>query len=291
MNAESRREAFVRQVQARALFMKAALSARPRRRVLPRQMQPDTIRMSYYAALRAFVEAAHDLVGEMLLPELPALFAAAALERGDARLDAAGDDIHRRMKAIVDRYFKRFTNEKLGDTASEFGRRTSDFQRIQLARQFKAGLGIDVVMTEPSLAPRIAAFTAENVSLIKSIPVHYFDEIEKLTIAGARGGQRWEEIQDDLTDRFNVSKSRAQVVARDQVGKFYGELNRVRQVDLGVEGYRWRGVLDNRERSEHLDREGNFYRWDDPPADGNPGEPVQCRCYGEPDLTPILEAL
>ena len=32
----------------------------------------------------------------------------------------------------------------------------------------------------------------------------------------------------------------------------------------------------------HWDREGKVYEWNNPPPDGNPGMPINCRCYAEP---------
>jgi hypothetical protein len=50
---------------------------------------------------------------------------------------------------------------------------------------------------------------------------------------------------------------------------------------VGVERYIWRSVQDSRVRPEHAEYNGNEYGWDDPPPDGNPGQPVRCRCHAE----------
>jgi len=46
----------------------------------------------------------------------------------------------------------------------------------------------------------------------------------------------------------------------------------------------WRGILDARERPEHVAREGKEFSWKNPPDDGHPGEPINCRCTAEPVL-------
>jgi SPP1 gp7 family putative phage head morphogenesis protein len=99
-----------------------------------------------------------------------------------------------------------------------------------------------------------------------------------------------------LEERMGVAESRANLIARDQVGKLFGQLNEKRQTELGVTGYVWRTVHDNRVRELHEDRDGQHFDWNDPPEetpdDGHPGTPIQCRCYAEPDLTEIFgEAL
>jgi hypothetical protein len=49
------------------------------------------------------------------------------------------------------------------------------------------------------------------------------------------------------------------------MGKFNADLHRSRQQELGVDGYIWRRKLDNREREEHVAREGQRFSWSQPP--------------------------
>jgi SPP1 gp7 family putative phage head morphogenesis protein len=126
------------------------------------------------------------------------------------------------------------------------------------------------------------------VALIKSIPQQYFGDIEKRITAGVRSGTRWEDLAQELQDRYDVSESRAALIARDQVGKFYGELNEVRQTALGVKSFIWRTANDERVREEHADLEGETFDWDTPPSEGIPGEAVNCRCFAEPVLDDLL---
>jgi SPP1 gp7 family putative phage head morphogenesis protein len=150
---------------------------------------------------------------------------------------------------------------------------------------------VDPLIHEPHLQARAAAFTSENVALIKTVPQKFFGEIEARVAAGVRAGDRASDIAQDIQDRFGVAETNATRIANDQIGKFIGELNKVRQEGLGITHYTWRGVLDNRERADHEDREGERFAWDDAPEDGHPGEPINCRCFAEPDLDAILEDL
>jgi len=45
--------------------------------------------------------------------------------------------------------------------------------------------------------------------------------------------------------------------------------------------YIWRTRGDNKVRSEHADRDGKTFEWNDPPEGGNPGEAPNCRCSAE----------
>ena len=279
----------IAEIRARRAVM-ALTGRRHRRRPVPRQLQPDAIRLSYFRALLQVLAEARALI-ERATPRLEELVRVAAAARGDARLDMSDDEINNLIDHLAEQFFAEFTNTRLADLSAGFARKTATFQREQMARQFKAALGIDIVRAEPWLEPKIRAFTAENVALIKSIPQKYFTEVEKEIVSDMRTGLRWEGIAKNLDRRFEVAEGHAKLVARDQVGKFMGELNKQRQQDLGVTSFIWRTARDNRVREEHQALEGEEFTWDNPPAEGIPGEPINCRCMAEPVVKPIIDAI
>lgn len=273
-----------------------ALGVHPRRRRPPPQLQPDAIRTAYFGALLEALGRARELVREQLEPELPGLVATARLGRADAsevRLDKDPSDVNAILDRISEKWFSEYPNERLAQLATKYATRTATFQREQLSKQFRAVLGIDIYRSEPWLAPRVAVFTAENVALIKSIASDHFGDLEKRLVAGLRTGERWEQLATTIAERYGVAESRAKLVARDQVGKLFGELNQVRQKSHGVTGAIWRTMGDNRVRDSHDELEGERFTWADPPSvDGEetiPGEAVNCRCWAEPDFS-TLEA-
>ena len=198
----------------------------------------------------------------------------------------------KRVNALMDRiseqYFRNLTPKRLENLTRAVAMRTEDYQRGQLSKQIKAGIGLDLHLADRGLLKQIDNFVAENVSLIKSIPNQYFDEIEKTVTRGIANGQRWETMAKDIAKRAEGSGSRARLIARDQTGKFYGRLNETRQTELGIDAYIWRTSNDARVRDEHVEREGKRFLWSDPPSDGHPGEPINCRCFSEPDLSALL---
>lgn len=46
--------------------------------------------------------------------------------------------------------------------------------------------------------------------------------------------------------------------------------------------YIWNTQGDEKVRESHATRAGEMFSFDDPPEDGNPGEPENCRCWAEP---------
>lgn len=71
-------------------------------------------------------------------------------------------------------------------------------------------------------------------------------------------------------------------ITRDQTNKAIGNLTKARHEQLGIEQYVRRTAQDERVRPAHATLNGTTQRWDEPPAEGHPGQPIQCRCVAEP---------
>lgn len=321
--------AYLAQLQVRATLTKGAKKRRRKKRIRVRPLkQPDAIRRKYAKAIKSEVlGVAIALVrstlfegeGEALVRESAAARTDEALaalappcgvcgaaglepcrnpatggERGEhisrVRLDTASRAAQV-MRKMADDFFAEFGPEKLRPVASAIARETNAMHKREMAAQIKAAIAIDVPFRDPTILALVEDFTAENVALIRTIPARMFDDVESTLLRDLRKGLRWEEIAPEIEDRFSVSESRAELIARDQVGKFYGDLNATRQADLGVTRFVWRTARDNRVRAEHMEREGKSYEWSDPPEGEIPGDPINCRCQGEPDLAPLLEAM
>lgn len=170
----------------------------------------------------------------------------------------------------------------------------NSFNNQQFKKVVKSAFGVDLIASEPWLEPVMEISVAANVSLIRSIGTQLSDQVEQMVLSAYNGGTRVEDLADHIFGRFDVAESRANLIARDQTSKLNGKLTQFRQTNIGVEKYIWRTSLDERVRETHADHEGETYAWDAGPEDtGNPGDDIQCRCYGEmvvPDnLAPGLD--
>lgn len=104
------------------------------------------------------------------------------------------------------------------------------------------------------------------------------DDVQSVLLEGLERGQGARQVASNLLARQNVSKSRAELIARNELGNAAGFAMRESQQDAGATHYIWRSASDHRVRPEHRARNGETFAWDDPPSDGHPGEPIQCRC-------------
>lgn len=281
-------------IQARALATSLVQKRRKKKRMpvrLPRQQQPDHLRRQYRAALLAFFAEAHRITQRALEDARPEIEAAAASKRKDrARLDASAAQI---LQKTARAFFDAFPNTALARVARTFADLTSAYQKSQVIEQFKAVTGINIFagIVEDWLPARVNAFVEKNVSLIRSLAEDHFSDLRSHLTEGIAAGRRWEQIAEEIKERYDVADRHAELIARDQVGKFYGALNEERQTAIGVQKYVWRTARDNRVRDAHFEREGKTFTWAEPPEDGHPGEAINCRCQAEPDLEGLLEAI
>ena len=184
-------------------------------------------------------------------------------------------------------------------------------QSRRFANLIRRSVGIELPSTlTPKISTALESSVVKNVSLIKTIPEQYFTKIESLIHENVTQGRTGGNLIADIRALNNVTKKRAKLIARDQTSKLVSNLNMERQKAVGIPGYQWRNSKDERVRGksnpnglykksrfDHWSREGKYYLWEysskkiiapngkpynNPPADGHPGQPIQCRCTADP---------
>ncbi len=278
-------------------FLQSALRAKrsiPKR--LKRQAKPLKIEVAYLkwtlSLLRKYKEAMQtrlhlaipailDRAKDRLRHDSINLYVGLLRTRTDAESDAI-EELFAQLEVYIGSIFD--PNElkaRLFSIAEEVG----DFNADELNGQLRSVIGVDLVGAEPWLDERLAAFAAENASLITTIPERLHDDVAQATIRAIREGQSTDELAEIIEERFGVAETRAAFIARDQIASLNGELNKERQTGLGVTQFIWRSSHDSRVRPEHAEYDGHTYDWDDPPGEGYvPGEDYNCRCIAEPVL-------
>jgi SPP1 gp7 family putative phage head morphogenesis protein len=139
--------------------------------------------------------------------------------------------------------------------------------------------------SEPWLEREIEGFIAENVNLVKDIGDQAANRLQTIVTDGTKRGLSNKALAKQITEQLGYSDSRAKLIANDQVGKFNSNLTETRHKKAGVTEYIWSTTKDNRVRKAHAAREGKTFSYADPPSDGNPGEPIRCRCTASPVFT------
>lgn len=267
--------------------MSGITGVRLHRGKMPRQHPPDMVAVHYYQLLKPMLSQMLRIALHEIKPQLEGWERHAGTYRGDS----AGSEAKKLFETLAGQFFREFDNRELAHIPNRVGRQLSEYQKGQLAKQIRSQLSVDVVKDEPWLESQISDFVAENVALIKTVPQKFFSEIEALTIRGISYGERPDKIAKDIQQRYGVAEFNAKRIAKDQSNKFFGRLNSIRQKSLGIEKFVWRTAEDERVRPEHEELDGETFPWTEPPSEGLPGQPVLCRCEGEPDFSGIVEAL
>lgn len=243
----------------------------------------------------AVVEAIEAAIEERLLPLVERLAPRVQEARPDSleeRLDAPADDVRALIEEIRARLASSILEEgRLRAAAEEIARDVQAFNRRDLDRVLEATVGVGLPATEPGLGDLLRGFVGDNVRLITSVATQALDRVEGAVLRGFRRGRTNATIAAEIRAELGISKNRARLIARDQVASLNGELTQIRQTRMGVTEYIWRTSGDERVRPAHEELDGQRFRWDDPPPEGHPGEPINCRCVAEPVLDPLFEGL
>ena len=177
---------------------------------------------------------------------------------------------------------------------AEVGYGTNTFNKKEWQRLIRDAYGVNPTAENPDLyADKLNEWATKNSKLITDIPTKSMKQIKEETIKALQSGTSTADLSATIMERINVSESRAELIARDQVAKLNADLNQSRQEDAGVNQYIWRTVGDERVRDSHDDCDGETFDWDGSvsltggvtkPDGCNPGEDIQCRCWAEPIL-------
>ena len=259
---------------------------------LPRQRPPTHIEERYREQLLKVLAMLRAAM-RPLLDELPDLLdEAVPIAQVGARADAGEGKRARDLMGVARKRLREgLSDRQVESLAKDFASRTLAHSKQQLARQYAAGLGIEPFVRERQLVPVIEAFVDSNVGLIRDLTDKVAHEIEQATLRAIQDGTRHETLAVEIDKRFQLGEDRAALIARDQIGKAYGQANAAQQRAIGVGKFIWRTVKDERVRDEHEVLEGLTFSYDDPPDEGLPGEPINCRCYPEPYLDDFFDDL
>lgn len=178
----------------------------------------------------------------------------------------------------------------------------------EFVKSINRSVGIDLsgMIRSEKLEDYVSLSIRNNVSLIKSIPTNYFDDLSQQIENNIRQGFTPAQLEGSIKEMINVRKfkakgdpstvaekvaNRARLIARDQTAKLNGDLTRIRQEDAGITHFKWITSKDERVGDDHhlaATRKTKYgigvYSWKEGAPEGFPGnaDRPNCRCTATP---------
>ncbi len=251
-----------------------------RRRRLPVQGQPNALERRYRAQLQRRANA----TSKLLEAAIQQAFGRVPGINERARRDSPASDAAALIN-VVNQVERAVSGSPISATAlARIGGQVEGFTTRAVSTQIVGS----VVPIEPSTtlgvtADLLDAWVADNVALITSLDAQYFEQVRDIISESVDKGRSTATISKLLQQRAKVAKSRADLIATDQVGTLNAKVTQNRQTALGIEEYIWSNSGDSKVRTKHKDTPTGLgetvRRWDTPhPTEGHPGEPPRCRC-------------
>lgn len=157
-------------------------------------------------------------------------------------------------------------------------------------QKLSGGMSLKTSLASPGLAEITKAAVAENVSLIKSIPAQYLQQVEGAVMRSITTGNGLQDLVPALEKYEGQTHRRARNIALDQTRKTYNSINRDRMQSLGLKKFMWHHSGGGAHpREDHVEMDGQVFSFDDPPVIdqrtgevGIPGQVPNCRCTMSP---------
>ncbi|MGK0743575.1 phage minor head protein [Yokenella regensburgei] len=142
-------------------------------------------------------------------------------------------------------------------------------------------ISVDIFETNPALSEATDKWVNDNLNRIKNMNADAVKRGINVTQQAIKEGRSLPWLEEQLSKQMEIPANRARTIARTATSNANWNASYATAKAAGMQYYRWRGMLDERERKQHLEREGHAYDPAHPPTDGNPGQPINCRCWPE----------
>jgi uncharacterized protein with gpF-like domain len=279
----------------------------------PQPRTPAKSELQYVAYVRRITTAMRLFTSRLLDDYLPRITAS---YNEEVRRDSWADDLEGFRVELTNGYDNILAAGGLAETIDGIAQSVDKFNQGDFQRVVKSVFGVNVFSFEPWKDSLLKSWTNDNVQLIKNLSNQTAENVHQIVSRGTKEGTRVTHIRKQILSTLKLDmensgqtattvsemrklRNRAELIAVDQTGKLNGQLTKNRQEDIGVTGYIWRNVGDERVRGnpsgpysnakyDHWHREGKDFLWSTPPPDGHPGQPIRCRCGAEANLTELI---
>ena len=195
------------------------------------------------------------------------------------------DDALRSLGEVGRTLLRWMGNDAIHSVVTDMGETTRSRSDAHWRREVSGALGETVALETGMTREMTQLWIAENTARIEGLRDETLRrmrvDIEAAALAGTSPdtlAAKW--VRDGLPTRNGNLRGRANVIARDQLGKLAGQTAEQQQRALGLVEYMWddRPAVPRNQRAVHRGRRGARYRWDGAPPGGHPGNAIMCGC-------------
>jgi SPP1 gp7 family putative phage head morphogenesis protein len=168
----------------------------------------------------------------------------------------------------------------LGPMLEDWIVRVEQWHRGRTSQLFvPAGVTLETLLGRADVSLTLEAVLEENVALIRSLNEQMRTGISGAVFRGLTNRSTAAEVSKEIRKIADVAKSRADLIAADQLQKLTSRLDQERQVQLGINEFQWQHSHKLHPRPYHVARDGMRFKWDsvvgrtDPP-----GRAIRCGC-------------
>ena len=200
--------------------------------------------------------------------------------------DGSQDSANRISSTLID------YSDLINDWAEMVGRKMFSQVEQEEWQQWRSvseeiSVGLRDVVGNTPVGAVARDIVARQIQYMKSLPLEAASrvtEIQSRAIEAVIRGERPDALYEMIMASGDVAASRAQMIARTEIGKATGALTQARALAVGSEGYWWR-IEGAGTRPSHRKMKDKFVRWDDPPTldgmTGHAGCLPNCKCWSE----------
>jgi SPP1 gp7 family putative phage head morphogenesis protein len=203
------------------------------------------------------------------------------------------------MNALTAKFQKMF-NDLATPTATamiEGAKKSSESALNRSLKQLSGGLSLKTGVVPEGMEDISRSLIQSNVSLIKTIPKDYFNDVTGAVFRSITTGEGIAELLPQISKYDGISLRKAKMISHDQTRKAYNFINKSRMQSVGTKQFEWvHSGGGQKPRPSHLKISGHIFSFENlkteqaalgvPEADrGIPGEPINCGCTMLPVIT------
>ena len=261
---------------------------------------PESAEREYRRITKGYVK----LLNETIKEHLPRIFEAYKRERqGESRFDDMREldsDVRREIQKASEELEQKIAAYGLDRFVQKVASMAKNKSIKEWKRIVKKTLGIDLMddyYRGDFYEQALKQWVDENVAKIQSISSETLGSMNDIILKGFARGETITSITKAIQEEYNLSKSKAKSIARDQLATLNSQITKLQQKDAGCNKYKWSTSHDSRVRDCHRELNGKIFSWDDPPEMWyetkkrgkvytgrrcHPGEDYLCRCIAIP---------